>query len=74
MTFKISITVEGKCIDDLFRLPCVRSIEKAEGGVKLRMYPLLMARPSQFLCAYNGDVLAEDDDNLWHIIRNGFEV
>ena len=71
--FKKCIHIEGKCIEDIMRLPCVKSAEKTsvQGIFRFRFYPLCM---SQFLEAETGDLLCEDQESKWHVFRNSREL
>lgn len=60
---KQRIKIEGKNINDLFSLPCVRAITKTgDGSIKLKVK--LAARNYEY--AAIGDWLVEDNGN-WHI-------
>lgn len=74
--YKTIIRIEGKSIDDIMHLPCVRSCEKTsvEGVTRYRFYPLWLAHPFEFAGAETGDTLAEDKDGKWHIFRNNKEL
>ena len=74
--YKTEIKIEGRCLEDIMRLPCVRSCEKSHiaGYYNFMFYPLSMAHPSPMLTASTGDTLAQDYDNKWHVFRNGKEL
>lgn len=62
---KQRIKIEGKNINDLFALPCVRAINKTgDGSIKLKVK--LASRNYEY--ATIGDWLVEDNGN-WHIER-----
>ena len=69
--YKTIIHIEGKSIDDVMRLPCVRSCEKTSiaGIYKFGFYPLCMAHPAPFQSAYTSDYLLEDNDGKWHVMN-----
>ena len=70
MNFKQTIHIEGRCIEDILRLRCIRSCEKTAivGIYKFKFFPLLMAHPAQFQSAYTG-YLCEDYDGRWHVMN-----
>lgn len=72
MRYRKAIHIEGRSLDDIMRLPCVRSVEKtSEAGImKFSFYPLSMLHPSQFQSAYTGDWLCEGDDGKWVVLSN----
>lgn len=76
--YKTIIHIEGRSIEDVFRLPCVSGCEKTSvsGVVRFTFYPLSMAHPSQFQTAMTDDTLCEDESGKWHILRtvNGKQV
>lgn len=76
MNYKTTIKIEGRCVDDIMRLACVRSCEKTSvaGIYKFRFYPLAMAHPSPAQEAVTGDTLAEDYEDRWHVLRNNVEL
>ena len=59
MAYKTIIKIEGRCIDDLFRLPCVSSITKEEG---------LTVVMNDGLKVHIGDSLCEDYDGKWGVL------
>lgn len=74
--FKQAIHIEGKCLEDIFHIPCVKSVEKTSiaGIFKFRFYSGCMAHPAPLQCAYTGDWLYEDLDGKWHVINeDGFQ-
>lgn len=74
--YKTIIHIDGKSVDDIMRLPCVKSAEKTsvQGIFRFRFYPLCMAHPSQFLEAVTEDLLCEDQEGKWHMFRNSREL
>ena len=74
--YKTIIRIEGRSIDDIMRLPCVKSCEKTsiDGIVRYRFYPLCLAHPFEYADAETGDVLTEDREGKWHIFRNNKEL
>ena len=69
--YKTMIHIDGRSIDDIFRLPCVRGCKKTsiKGIFEFTFYPLDMAHPSQFQYAATGDWLCERQDGKWVILR-----
>ena len=69
--YKTMIHIDGRCLEDIMRLPCVRGCEKTsvEGVLNFSFYPLYMAHPSQFQYAETGDRLCERQDGKWVILR-----
>lgn len=74
--YKQEIKIEGKCLEDIMRLPCVSGCKKGRlaGYYDFTLYQGDMAHPSPFLSASTGDTIAQDFDNKWHVIRNGKEL
>lgn len=72
--YRQKVHIDGKSIEDIMRLPCVRGCEKSrlEGYYNFTFYPLSMAHP--LVVASTGDVLCEDYEGQWHVIRNGEEL
>lgn len=70
MEFVRRIHIEGRSLDDVFRLPCVRSCEKTSvrGVMRFCFYPLMMRHPSQFMFAETGDWLCEDSEGKWSVV------
>lgn len=71
MRIKQSIHIEGKSIDDILRLPCVKSCEKtAVAGIyKFRFFAVMMAHPAPLQSAWTGDYLIEDENGKWHVLN-----
>ena len=71
MAYKTIIHIEGRNIEDVLRLPCVKSIEKTSvaGIYKFHFYAICMAHPAPFQSAYTGNVLCEDENGKWHVLR-----
>lgn len=69
--FKTIIHIEGRSVDDIMRLPCVKSVEKTAiiDIYKFRFFASLMAHPAPLQSAYTGNVLAEDHEGKWHVLR-----
>lgn len=65
------IHIDGRCIDDILRLPCVKSVEKTAiiDIFKFKFFAVSMAHPAPLQSAYTGNVLAEDYDGKWHVLR-----
>lgn len=57
--FKQCIHIEGKCIEDIFFLPCVESVNKIAGT-----YCFYLENGQ---CADVGDWLCEDYEGNWHV-------
>ena len=57
--FKQCIHIEGKCIDDIFFLPCVVSVDKIKDTYCFYL--------DNGQCADIGDWLCEDYDGNWHV-------
>lgn len=70
--FRQRIHIDGRSIDDILRLPCVRSCEKTSvaGIFKFRFYAISMAHPAPYQSAYTGDWLCQDYDNKWHVLND----
>ena len=67
-----AIHIEGRNIEDIIRLRCVKSCEKTSvaGIMRYRFYPQMMAHPAPLQSAYTGDWLCEDIDHKWHILND----
>lgn len=52
-----AIHIEGRNIEDIIRLRCVKSCEKTSvaGIMRYRFYPQTMAHPAPLQSAYTGD-------------------
>lgn len=55
--FKQCIHIEGKCIEDVFNLPCVMAVMKLSDGYRYRLY--------NGYYAYVGDWLCQNQNNHW---------
>lgn len=65
--YRQCIHIEGKCIEDIFRLPCVYCVEKTfNGNLFVRLYPDMVAIGSS-IYALKGQWLCEDYDGIWHV-------
>lgn len=60
MKFKQAIHIEGKCIEDIFNLPCVKSIQKDEDSYYYYLY--------NGQSASLGDWLCESEDSNWYVL------
>ena len=60
--FKQFIHIEGKCIDDIFFLPCIVSVDKIKDTY---CYYLENGQ-----CADIGDWLCEDQDGKWSVLSD----
>ena len=72
MSFRQCIHIEGKCLEDILRLPCVKSCEKTSvaGIYKFGFFAVCMAHPKPLQSAYTGDWICEDRDGKWHVLNN----
>lgn len=61
------ITIEGRNVNDLFRLPCVRGIYRRNDGGLVCCVQANGAGENTL--ATIGDSLVEDDDGLWSVER-----
>ena len=69
MKYKQSIKIEFKCLEDLFRLPCVIGLKKfqnADGGIVVELLPHMMANNDTH--AYRGQWLCERYDGKWFVV------
>lgn len=67
--FKQAIHLEGRCINDVFKLPCVYSCHKeAEGGLCYLLYD--WDDDGNYIEARIGDWLCEDEEGKWHVMSN----
>lgn len=68
--FKQAIHLEGRCIDDVFKLPCVAGIRKnVFGAIIYDLYGFVMADDS-YKAPVTGDWLCEDGKGKWHVMSN----
>lgn len=69
MGFVRSIHIEGKSIDDVFRLPCVSGVRKdIFGAVFFDLYGFIM-HDGESVSAVKGDWLCEDSEGKWSVVR-----
>lgn len=64
MKQKQAIEITGKNLNDLFALPCVRSIMKRDDGTFVFKVKL---KPRTYEYAHVGDTLVEMEDGTWLI-------
>ena len=68
--YRQMIHIEGKSIDDIFRLPCVRCICKTIfGSIVYDLYKFIVAEGSE-TTAGDGDWLCELYDGKWVVEKN----
>ena len=65
--YKLMVHIDGKCIDDILRLPCVKGCSKTatKDVYKFLFFPHCMAHPTTM--AYTGDWICQDYDGKWYI-------
>lgn len=60
--FKQCIHIEGKCLEDIFSLPCVISVNKVQNTYCFYL--------DNGLCADIGDWLCQDHDGNWEVLSD----
>lgn len=65
MAYKQIIKIEGKSIDDIFKLPCIHGVFKDENGRPI--YRLTLNTVSDRGIAVVGEYLCEDNNGKWHL-------
>ena len=65
MKIKQAIKVSGININDIFKLPCIRAIEKGENQ---KPYAILYPSATEGrLTAEPGDIIAEFNNGMWQV-------
>ena len=70
MEYRQTIRIEGRSIDDIFKLPCVYSCHKeADGRLCYILYD--WDDKGQYIKAHVGDTLCEDYEGKWIVRHEG---
>jgi hypothetical protein len=71
MNYRQVIEFTGRSLDDIFRLPCVKSAEKGliltNGEVRPTVMLLVLTAERPHGTAIPGQLLCEDYDGGWHV-------
>ena len=72
MNYRQVIHIQGRCLDDIFRLPCVHGIFKNDDGTPL--FRVTLDTISERGIAVVGDKLCEDHEGRWHVLSKDEQI